>query len=92
MNDGSCMILPNKNEGLTKIPHENRNPLLFKKKEIETVIDYIDIGHGNYTILCEDDIKIEENDQASFQGFWNFFFDGVSLKDGFGAGVVFKNP
>jgi len=67
MNDGRCMMFPNKYGRLTKVPHENINPLLFKKKEIEVVVDDIDVGHGNYTILCEDDINIEYHDQASFQ-------------------------
>jgi hypothetical protein len=82
MNDGSCMMLSNKYGGLTKVPHENINPLLFKKKEIEVVVDYINVGHGNYTILCEDDINIEDNDQASFQGFFKIFFDGAYSKYG----------
>jgi hypothetical protein len=56
------------------------------------VVDYIDVGHGNYTILCEDDIKIQDNDEAPFQGFWKMLFDGSSSKVGFGEGVVFKNP
>jgi hypothetical protein len=92
MNCGSCMVFPNKDGGFTRVPHKNKNPLLFKKKEMEVVLVYIDVGHGNYTILCEDNINIEDNDQAPFQGFWKILFDGASSKVRVGAGVVFKNP
>jgi len=65
---------------------------LFKKKEIEGVVDYVNVGHGNYIILCQDDINIEDNYEAPFQGFWKMFFDGASSKVGYGAQIVFKNP
>jgi hypothetical protein len=35
MNDGSCMMLPNKNGTLIKVPREQRNPTSFEKKENE---------------------------------------------------------
>jgi hypothetical protein len=91
-NVGIYMMFANKDGGLTKVHREWRNPLLFKKKEIEAAVDYIDVIHGNYAILCEDDIRIEDNDEAPFQGFWKLFFDSASSKVGYGAGVVFKNP
>jgi hypothetical protein len=35
MNDGSCMMLPNKDGTMIKVPREQRNPTSFKKKETE---------------------------------------------------------
>jgi hypothetical protein len=32
MNDGICMMFPNKYGGFNRVPCEYRNPLLFKKK------------------------------------------------------------
>ena len=33
MNDGSCMMLPNKDGTMIKVPRERRNTISFKKKE-----------------------------------------------------------
>jgi hypothetical protein len=32
MNDGSCMMLPNKDGTMIKVPREHRKPISFKKK------------------------------------------------------------
>jgi hypothetical protein len=59
MNNGNSMMFQNNDGGLTRVPCEQRNIILFKKKEIEAVVDYINTDHGNYAISCEDDITIE---------------------------------
>lgn len=44
MNDGNCMMLPDKNITMIKAPRELRRPFSFKKKDNELVEDYIDVG------------------------------------------------
>jgi hypothetical protein len=44
MNDGSCMMFPNKYGTMVRVPRENRNPISFKKKENEVMQNYIDVG------------------------------------------------
>jgi hypothetical protein len=51
MNDGSCMMLPNKDGTMIRVPWEQRNPTLFEKKEIEMFQNYIDVGIGNYVVF-----------------------------------------
>ena len=51
MNDGSCMMLPNKDGTILKVPRENRNLFPFKKKENELMEDYVDACIGNYVVL-----------------------------------------
>jgi hypothetical protein len=41
MNDGSCMMFPNKYGGLTRYLVNIEILFLFKKKEIEAVVDYM---------------------------------------------------
>jgi ribonuclease HI len=92
MNDGSCMMLPNKDGTMLKVPRENRNPFSFKKKENELMEDYVDAGIRNYVVLDSEqseDFKREEN---SFTGFWRMSFDGACSSSGNGVGVVFKSP
>jgi hypothetical protein len=91
MNDGSCMMLPNKEGGITKVFHEQRNRVSIKKKEIEAMENYIDSGLENYAILSEEDIEIKRNDSSPFIGFWKMFFDGAYSKFGAGERMVFKN-
>jgi hypothetical protein len=91
MNDGSCMMLPNKEGGLTKVLREQRSHVSFKKKEMEAMENYIDSGLGNYAILSKEDIEVKRNDSPPFKGFWKMFFDGASSKFRARAGVVFKN-
>jgi hypothetical protein len=40
MNDGNCMMLPNKDETMIRFPRENRNPISFKKKENKVMQNY----------------------------------------------------
>jgi len=51
MNDGSCMMLPNKYGTMIRVPQEHRKPVSFKKKEIEMMQNYVDVGIGNYVIF-----------------------------------------
>jgi hypothetical protein len=51
MNDGSCMMLLEKEGVMIKEPCEPRKPFSFKNKYNELMEDYIDIGVVNYAIL-----------------------------------------
>jgi hypothetical protein len=51
INDGSCMMFPDKYKAMIKVPHEPRRPFSFKNKDNELMEDYIDVGMGNYAIL-----------------------------------------
>jgi hypothetical protein len=51
MNDGSCMMLPNKYGTMIRVPREHRNPISFKKKENEVMKNYVDAGIGNYVVF-----------------------------------------
>jgi hypothetical protein len=48
MNDGSCMMFPDKGGAMIKVPREPRRPFSFKKKDNELMEDYIDAGIKNY--------------------------------------------
>jgi hypothetical protein len=64
MNDGSCMMLLDKDGAMNKVHCEPRRPFYFKKKDNGLMEYYIDDGIGNYAILDMDqieDIKDEEN-------------------------------
>jgi len=61
MNDVSCMMLPNKEGTMIKVPHEPRRPFSFKKKDNELMEDYIDIRIKNYDILHMEKIQDMEN-------------------------------
>jgi hypothetical protein len=67
MNDGSCMMLPDKDGSMIKVPREPRRLFSFKKKDNELMGDYIDVGIENYAIMGMeqiDDIENEYNDFA----------------------------
>jgi len=51
MNDGSCMMFPNKDGTMLKVPCEPRKPFSLKKKDNKMMQDYIDAGIGNYAKL-----------------------------------------
>jgi hypothetical protein len=51
MNDGSCMMLPNKDGTMARVPREARNHVSFRKKENELMENYIDAGIRNYVVL-----------------------------------------
>jgi ribonuclease HI len=92
MNDGSCMMLPNKYGTMLKVPHEPRNPFSFKKKENELMQDYVDVGIGNYAILDLEQSKNLKQEGDSFTGFWRMSFDGACSSSGNGVGIVLKIP
>lgn len=48
MNDGNCMMLPNKDGTMVRVPREVRKPFSFRKKENELMKNYLDAGMGNY--------------------------------------------
>jgi hypothetical protein len=83
MNDGSCMMLPEKEGAMIKVPREPRRPFSFKKKDNELMEDYIDVGIKNYVILDMEQIEIleqiqcMENQENSFEGYWRMSFDGA---------------
>jgi hypothetical protein len=49
MNDGSCMMLPNKYGTMLRVPREPRKPFSFKKKDNELMQGYVDV---RYRELC----------------------------------------
>ena len=51
MNDGSCIMLSDKDRAMIKVPHEPRRPFSFKKKDNKLMEYYIDVGIGNYAIV-----------------------------------------
>jgi hypothetical protein len=65
MNDGSCMMLPDKEGVMIKVPHEPRKPFSFKKKDTELMEDYIDVMIGNFAILDIDHNEILEQVQEA---------------------------
>jgi hypothetical protein len=83
MNDGSCMMLPNKEGVIIKVPREPRKHFSFKNKDNELMEDYIDTGIGNYAILDMEQTEIlekiqgMENQENLFEGFWRTSFDGA---------------
>jgi ribonuclease HI len=92
MNDGSCMMLRDKEGAMIKVPREPRKPFFFKKKDNELMEDYIDIGIRNYVILDMEQIEIQdqiegmENQENLFEGYWRMSFDGACIS--FESGVV----
>jgi hypothetical protein len=50
MNEKSCMMLPGKDGEMIKVPREPIKTFSFKKKDIELMEYYIDVGVGNYAI------------------------------------------
>jgi hypothetical protein len=44
MNYGSCMMFPDKDGPMIKVPRKPMRLFSFKKKDIELVEDYIDVG------------------------------------------------
>jgi hypothetical protein len=93
MNDGSCMMLPNKDGTMIRVPREHRNPISFKKKENEVMQNYVDAGIGNYVVFSTEQINpLKQDEENYFQGFWKMSFDGACSKSGNGAGIVFKSP
>jgi ribonuclease HI len=93
MNDGSCMMLPNKDGTMIRVPQEHRKPISFKKKETEMMQNYVDVGIGNYVVFNTEQLNSpKKNEENYFQGFWKMSFDGACSKSGIGVGIVFKSP
>jgi hypothetical protein len=51
MNDGSCMMFPDKDRDMIKVPREPMSPFSFKNKDNELIEAYIDAGIRNYAIM-----------------------------------------
>jgi hypothetical protein len=93
MNDGSCMMFPNKYGTMIRVPREPRKPFSFKKKDNELMQDYIDVGIGNYVVLDQEQTNISKQEVKNyFEGFWRMSFDGACCSSGSGVGIVFKSP
>jgi hypothetical protein len=82
MNDGSCMMFPDKDRAMIKVPREPRRPFSFKKKDNELMEDYIDVGIRNYAILDMEQIEDIENEDNHFAGYWRMSFDGACSSSG----------
>ena len=98
MNDGSCMMLLDKEGSMIKIPHEPRKPLSFKKKDNELMEDYIDAKIGNYVILDIEHNEILEkfqdtkNQECIFEGYWRMSFNGACSNSRNRVGIVLMSP
>jgi hypothetical protein len=92
MNDGSCMMLSDKDKAMIKVPREPRRPFSFKKKDNELMEDYIDVSIINYAILDMEQIEDIENEDNHFVGYWRISFDGACSSSGSGVGIVLKIP
>jgi len=67
MDDGSCMMLSNKDGTMIKVPQENRNPISFKKKGNEVMKNYVDAGIGNYVVFSTEQINpLKQDEEISF--------------------------
>ena len=76
MNDGSYMMLPNKDGTMVRVPRESRNLVSFKKKENGVILNYIDVGIANYVVLIpEQVIPPKQEEEKYFQGFQKMVFD-----------------
>jgi ribonuclease HI len=93
MNDGSCMMLPQKNGTMVRVPREVKKSVSFKKKENELMRNYLDVGMGNYVVFDSEQLNIPKQEKENdFQGYWRMSFDGACSKYGNGAGIIFKSP
>jgi ribonuclease HI/probable phosphoglycerate mutase len=91
-NNGSCMVLPNKDGIMVRVPREARKPVSFRKKYNELMKDYNDDGIGNYVVLDLEHPNISKQEgENSFDVFWKMSFDGAYSKSGSGVGIVFKS-
>ena len=83
MNDGSCMMIPNKCGEFTKIPREPKNMVFFKIKANDGFESFLDFGLGSYVVL-EEENPISHTDES----LWKMYFDGSCSKNGVGVGIV----
>ena len=78
MNDGSCMMFPNKDGTMIRVPWEPRKQFSFKKKDNEFMEYYIVSGIGNYVFLDQEKkIILKQEVKNSFEGLLRIYFDGV---------------
>ena len=80
MNDGICMMLPNKDGSIIRFPHEAKNIVCFEGKEYYEMDNFLDMGLGNYVVL--EGITNKESIDQIFDGPWKLFFDGAFSKNG----------
>jgi hypothetical protein len=93
MNDGSCMMLPNKYGTMVRVLQGNTNPISFKNKENYVMTNYSDAGIKNYVVLSPEQINPPKQEEENyFQGFWKMSFDGACSKSRNGVGIIFKIP
>ena len=90
MNDGSCMMLPNKDGRFTKVPCEENNPICYQRKEDQGMDNFSYMGLGNYVILK--DITNEKSIDQIIDGLWKLYFNGACSKNGSGIEVVVESP
>jgi hypothetical protein len=98
MNDGSCMMLPDKEGATINVPREPRKSFSFKRKDNELMEDYIDAGIRNYVVLDMEQTEIlekiqgMENQDHLFEGFWRMSFDGAYSSSESGVGIFLVSP
>jgi hypothetical protein len=93
MNDGSCMMFPNKYRTMARVPRKSINPLSFIEKENELMENYIDAEIENIAILSPKQFNPPKNDEEKhLQGYWNIYFDNAYSKFISGARIFFKSP
>jgi hypothetical protein len=92
MNDGSCMMLLDKDETMIKVPHKPKRLFSFRKKDNDLMKDYIYVEIINYAILDMDQIEDMENQDNYFKGYWRMSFDGACSSSGSGVVIVLINP
>lgn len=89
MNDGICMMLPNKDGSFTRVTCEENKPVCFQIKEDHEMDIFLNIDLGNYVVL-EDITNKESIDQIN-NGSWKLFLDGACTKNGLGIGVIIES-
>jgi ribonuclease HI len=91
MNDGSCMMLPDKYEEMIKVSHESRSSFSFKKKDNELMEDYIDVGIENYAILDMDKLKTWRIKTIILRDTGGCHLMDLVQSFGSGVGIIFIN-
>jgi hypothetical protein len=66
MNDGSYMMLLNKDGTVVKVPRESRKSISFKKKDNELMQDYVDARIGNYVELDLKQPSISKQERENY--------------------------
>lgn len=68
-----------------------KGPYLIQEKEVNVVVNYMDIDLGKYAI--PNDVNIVDNSSVNtFQGRQKMFLDGTSSRRGSRVGVIFEKP